>query len=593
MSDSHNRLPPNDRDRDHNRDHDKGVEERSRHTPLDRRDAHRDRNRCESDYGRDDRRDRNGDSDGRGRYERRDNHGSRSDYDRRGRYDGRDSHDRRDSGYSRCDRGYERRRDDRYERRHDDPGKRDVCDDHVSRDNRDVRDNLDNDGGRLREPPTTAHDDRAAENTAPADAPATTNADATDASAETAEELPVPTDLESFESFEDMKLDENLFRGILAHGFEKPSMIQQKAIPAFLKYKNDIIAQAQSGTGKTATFSVSLLQMIDDASDKPQGVILAPTRELATQIHSVITSIGQFTKKRVALVSGGGNVRDCVDRLRRDRPHVIVATPGRMKHLLRDQLVDCRYLRYLILDEADEMLSEGFQDDVRDIVSYVPETVRIGLYSATMPAEMDSIAKQFMRNPIEIRVKEAELTLEGIRQYKIVLEDGRHKFACIMDLFSDMSIYQMMIYCNSKRSVDNLKYDLDHERIPCEAIHGQMMTGERNEIMKRFRGGDVRVLVTTDLTARGIDVQQVSLVINYDFPQDIATYLHRIGRGGRFGRKGYAINMVVDDRMHGGYDRDRDRRRRVNDMENLRRVTEYYHTYIDDMPEDVKQAFAA
>jgi translation initiation factor 4A len=576
-----------------------------------------------SGYRREECSSRRRDYDSRDRYERRDDYGSRGSYDRRGHGYERDRYDRRSDGYRRHENGDRRHndyddrhrgdrcgdrrdsRDERYDSRHEHHRLRHEDEDD-SRTNGQHQEGHSSGTGRSADADATdaAGDNESSsskdghDNTSDETAPDTRTADPPADSAETTsedaqgEELSVPTDLESFESFEEMKLDENLFRGILAHGFEKPSAIQQKAIPTFLKYKNDIIAQAQSGTGKTATFSVSLLQMVDDTSDKLQGVIMAPTRELATQIHSVITSIGQFTKKRIALVSGGGNVRDCVDRLRRESPHIMVATPGRMKHLLRDQLIDCRALRYLIMDEADEMLSEGFQDDIRDIVSYVPETVRIGLYSATMPTEMDAIAKQFMRNPIEIRVKEDELTLEGINQFKVILEDGRQKFACLMDLFSDMSIYQMMIYCNSKRSVDNLKYDLDQEQIPCEAIHGQMMTCERNEIMQRFRSGDVRVLVTTDLTARGIDVQQVSLVINYDFPHDIATYLHRIGRGGRFGRKGFAINMVVHDRG-GGYDGDRGRRRRVNDMENLRRVTEYYQTQIKDLPEDLKQAFSS
>ena len=207
-------------------------------------------------------------------------------------------------------------------------------------------------------------------------------------------------------------------------------------------------------------------------------------------------------------------------------------------------------------------------------------------YTATITDEMNDIVKRFMRNPIEVRVKREQLTLEGIRQYKVVLERDNWKFDVLKDLYSSISIYQMMIYCNSKRNVDYLKRQLDDEKIPCEAIHGELSTEERGDIMHRFRGGDVRVLVTTDLLCRGIDVQQVSLVINYDIPREVAPYLHRIGRGGRFGRKGYAINMVVNDQGAGRYDR-----RGPSDVEQLSRIENYYETQIDELPGDLSQAF--
>lgn len=393
--------------------------------------------------------------------------------------------------------------------------------------------------------------------------------------------------IEEITSFEDMGLRSSIFRGILAYGFETPSIIQQKAIPAFVKHNRDIIAQAQSGTGKTATFSVALLQKIVEEDDALQGVILAPTRELASQIHGVITALGQFSKVRISLVSGGGNVRQCVEQLRNDRPHVIVATPGRMAHILRDRYVNPRYIKYFIMDEADELLSDGFTDQVREIIRQLPQEVQIGLYTATITETMNDIVKKFMRNPIEVRVRREQLTLEGIRQYKIVLNKHDWKFATLIDLFGSISIYQMMIYCNSKRNVDYLKRQLDHEKIPCEAIHSELSADERRDIMHRFRSGDVRVLVTTDLLCRGIDIQQVSLVINYDLPREVASYLHRIGRGGRFGRKGYAINMVVHDPDSPQYNRNG-----TNDKEQLNRIENYYETQICTLPEDLKAAFS-
>ena len=425
----------------------------------------------------------------------------------------------------------------------------------------------------------------------------TTNADTTNADTPPADtsnaDTPRPTAdsivIEPIDQFDDMGLRSEVYRGILSYGYEKPSEIQKTAIPAFVQHSKDIIAQAQSGTGKTATFSVALLQKIDETQDTLQGIILAPTRELATQIHSVITNIGQFTKIRIELVSGGGNVRRLVDTLYSVKPHVLVATPGRVLHLLRERYINTRRLKYFIMDEADQMLSEDFQEQVRTIIQQVPKDAQIGLYSATMSPEMDAIAKQFLTDPIQIRVEREMLTLEGIRQYKIVLNDDRWKFDTLMDLYSSISIYQMMIYCNSKRSVDYLCDRMYREQIPCDGIHGQMMGEQRTDIMKRFRSGDLRVLVTTDLTARGIDVQQVSLVINYDFPQDIATYLHRIGRGGRFGRKGFAINFVVDDGGRGG---GRGGRYRQSDLTNLRQVVEHYQTQIDEMPNDLKTALS-
>ena len=197
-----------------------------------------------------------------------------------------------------------------------------------------------------------------------------------------------------------------------------------------------------------------------------------------------------------------------------------------------------------------------------------------------------AIAIYFVITPVMM------LTLEGIRQYVIELQDERYKFATLMDIYSSISVYQMMIYCNSKRCVEYLNRELQQEHVPCDAIHGQMTTVERNDVMQRFRSGDLRVLVTTDLLCRGIDVQQVSLVINYDFPREVESYLHRIGRGGRFGRKGYAINFVVDRGGGGNDGYDRRRGREVNDKQNFRSVVEYYETQIDPLPEDVKSALS-
>ena len=385
----------------------------------------------------------------------------------------------------------------------------------------------------------------------------------------------IRSNIATIENFDDMGLKLPLMRGIMAYGFEKPSVIQRTAIPAFIHHDRDMIAQAQSGTGKTATFSISLLQRMDEESNDIQAVILAPTRELATQIHTVIEMLSQYMKFVTVLMSGGQNVHMCKDDIRKKRPAVVVGTPGRVLHFLRASFIDIRHAKYIVLDEADQMLSYDFRDQVRDIFSFLPESARVALYSATISPEMEEVTNSIMKNPVQIRVPAEQLTLEGIRQYKIMLERDAWKFDTLMDIFGSASVYQMVIFCNRKERVTEVKTRLNDEGMPCECIHSQLTQMERSDVMKRFRGGDVRVLATTDLLCRGIDVQQVSLVINYDFPRQRESYLHRIGRSGRFGRKGYAINFVTP------FDRDA-----------VQQVCEFYHTEIMEMPPDVAGALS-
>jgi len=375
------------------------------------------------------------------------------------------------------------------------------------------------------------------------------------------------------EEFEDMNLNPELFRGILSYGFEKPSIIQQKAIPAFVCQDRDIIAQAQSGTGKTATFSISILQKIDSSKNTLQAIVLAPTRELAEQIHNVMASLGQFLNLNIMLVSGGSPVKEDIAQIENTYPHIVIATPGRLTHLFRDAYLTPSTISMLIMDEADEMLSQGFQDQIRQLIEKMPVELQIGLYSATITNEMNFIAKKFMRNPVQISIKAEELTLEGIKQFYIAVDNENYKTETLIDLFSEIPVYQMMIYCNSKRNTDVLCRQLLHSNIPCSSIHSDLSSPERKEIMKKFRSGEVRVLITTDLLCRGIDVQQVSLVINYDFPKQKESYIHRIGRSGRFGRKGYAINLITR-----------------NDTRLIRDTEEFYQTQIIELPQNIKDA---
>lgn len=343
-------------------------------------------------------------------------------------------------------------------------------------------------------------------------------------------------------SFDNMNLKEDLLRGIYAYGFEKPSAIQQRAIAPVLA-GHDTIAQAQSGTGKTATFSISVLQKCDTQLRKTQALILAPTRELANQIHKVVKNLGDFLKVSVHACVGGTRVREDVEKLRVG-VNVVVGTPGRVFDMINRKALDMGSAKMFVLDEADEMLSRGFKDQIYDIFQHLASDIQVCLFSATMPADILEISEKFMREPVRILVKRDELTLEGIKQFYVAVEREDWKFDTLCDLYETLTITQAIIYCNTRRKVDWLTDKMGQRDFTVSSMHGDMTGQERELIMKQFRSGSSRVLITTDLLARGIDVQQVSLVINYDLPPNRENYIHRIGRSGRFGRKGVAINFV-------------------------------------------------
>jgi len=371
------------------------------------------------------------------------------------------------------------------------------------------------------------------------------------------------------DNFDDMELRENLLRGIFAYGFEKPSAIQQRAImPAIKGY--DLIAQAQSGTGKTATFSIAILQQVDfEKSSQCQALVLAPTRELAQQIQKVVLALGDYQKVKCHACIGGTAVRTDIDLLQKG-VHVVVGTPGRVFDMINRGSLIPDSMKMFVLDEADEMLSRGFKDQIYDVFRKLPSTIQVILLSATMPEDVLEVTKRFMRDPINILVKKEELTLEGIKQFYINVEKEEWKLETLTDLYETMTITQAVIFLNTRRKVDWLKEKLGEKDFTVSSMHGDMDQQERDVIMKEFRTGSSRVLITTDLLARGIDVQQVSLVINYDLPNNRENYIHRIGRGGRFGRKGVAINFVTQD-----------------DVRILKDIEQFYNTTIDAMPMNV------
>jgi len=373
---------------------------------------------------------------------------------------------------------------------------------------------------------------------------------------------------EACSTFDEMNLKEDLLRGIYAYGFEKPSTIQQRGIVPIVR-GHDTIAQAQSGTGKTATFTIGVLQRVDLAIKQCQALILAPTRELANQSHKVVCSIGDYLNVVCHACIGGTKVADDIDMLRRG-VHIVVGTPGRVFDMIERRALDVRQVKVFVLDEADEMLSRGFTDQIYDVFRKLPENVQVGLFSATMPEEVLEMTGKFMNDPMRILVKRDELTLEGIKQFYVAVEREEWKLDTLCDLYETLTITQAIIYCNARRKVDWLTEQLHSRDFTVSALHGDMDQKERELIMKEFRSGSSRVLITTDLLARGIDVQQVSLVINYDLPKDRENYIHRIGRSGRFGRKGVAINFIVSE-----------------DVRVLRDIEQFYNTQIEEMPMNV------
>jgi len=393
------------------------------------------------------------------------------------------------------------------------------------------------------------------------------------AAQQTVDNVEIAEDLQNFEkvdSFDNMGLREELLRGIYSYGFERPSAIQQKAIVPTIKGK-DVIAQAQSGTGKTATFAIGALQQLNFSNRQCQALILAPTRELAAQIQKVVLALGDYLGVKAHACIGGTRIRDDLQILQ-DGVHVIVGTPGRVLDLLFRGSLDPTHMKIFILDEADEMLSRGFKDQIYDVFQHLPTDVQVGLFSATMPPEALDITQNFMTHPLKILVKQEEVTLEGIRQFFINCEKEDWKLDTLFDLYDTLNIAQAVIFCNTRKRVDWLTDQLRQKDFTVSATHGDLQPEERNKILTEFRTGSSRILITTDLLARGIDVHGVSLVINYDLPRNFEKYIHRIGRSGRFGRKGVAINLVA-----------------YEDQGRLKEIERYYNTVVEEMPANITE----
>ncbi|TWW81609.1 eukaryotic initiation factor 4A-I-like [Takifugu flavidus] len=370
------------------------------------------------------------------------------------------------------------------------------------------------------------------------------------------------------ECFEDMKLNENLLRGIFAYGFEKPSFFQQRVIIPCIK-GHDVIAQSQSGTGKTGTYIISVLQRINVTIKETQAIILAPTRELAHQIQKVVLSLGDYMGVCCHACVGGTSFCQEIDTLKSLSPHIIVGTPGRVFDMLMCRVIFPRAIQMLVLDEADWMLGQD-KDQIYKIFLKLPTNIQVVLMSATMSPDVLEVTKFFMQNPKKILVTKEELTLEGIRQFYVNTEKEEYKLETLFDLYETLTISQAVIFVNTSRKAEWLAQRLTSEDFTVSVLHGEMEQSERDVVMKEFRSGSSRVLITTDLMARGIDVQHVSVVINYDLPTNVENYIYGIGRGGQFGRKGVTITMVTEDSQH-----------------TLLEIQKFYSIQIEELPIDV------
>ncbi len=348
-----------------------------------------------------------------------------------------------------------------------------------------------------------------------------------------------------YRTWDSMGLKEDLLRGIYSYGFEVPSEIQQKAIMPVLT-GNDVIGQAQSGTGKTGTFSISVLQRVDETKDQTQALILLPTHELVHQVYGVMRSLSEFMPgTRIKTMVGGTNIGEDTRDILNAPPHVVIGCTGRIYDMIRRRALDISNLKMLVMDEADEMLSPGFKEQIYNIFQVLPADTQAAVFSATMSEQVLKLTEKFMRNPVKIIMKPEELTLDGIEQYFVAMHNDRDKFDMLKSIFHGLTLAQSIIYANSLNRVVELYNAMLEEGFSVCALHSGMSKVERETVMREFRQGVHRVMISSNLTARGIDIQQVNVVINFDVPRSVDTYLHRIGRSGRWGRKGKAINFMT------------------------------------------------
>lgn len=368
--------------------------------------------------------------------------------------------------------------------------------------------------------------------------------------------------------WEDFGIHKELMMGIVAKNFARPSPIQEEVVPRILEGES-VIARAKNGTGKTAAFLIPILNSLGKPSNSIKALVLVPTRELALQTSAVIRDLGKYMKVECMVSTGGTHLRDDIMRLKKP-VHIVVATPGRILDLAYKGIAKLDQCDYFVLDEADKLLSDEFQRVIEKIMSFLPKKKQILLFSATYP---HSVSKFIAKIPDITKINMMkDLTLKGITQFYAYLEE-REKVACLNVLFSKLKIQQAIIFCNSALRVELLAKKIIQNNFSCYYIHAKMPQHERNKVFHNFRKGQGRCLVSSDLFTRGIDIPTINVVINFDFPSTAETYLHRVGRSGRFGHLGVAINFVTD-----------------SDKENLIRIEKELDTEIQPIPQTIDDA---
>lgn len=374
------------------------------------------------------------------------------------------------------------------------------------------------------------------------------------------------------ENFDSLNLNPNLLKGVYLYGFTQPSKIQIKGISSINTGK-DCILQSQSGTGKTATYLLGVMNRLESDINTCQGIIIAPTRELATQIYDVATSLAKHTDFKIAKCTGGTDLN--VNRNELKSSALVIGTIGRIYHMILEKKIVVHKLKFIVLDEADELLSDGISEKLQGIFDKAPNGIQAVMISATMSLNLFNASKQLTHDPIKVLLKNSEVVVDLISQFYLDVETEELKFDTLLDLYNLVSTSQAIIFCNTIRKVEWLEQNLKQNNFPITVIHSNMTQPERDVVVKDFRDGKTRLLLTTDLLSRGIDIPQVNLVINYDLPPNKETYVHRIGRCGRFDKKGVAITMVkMTDPM---------------DVKTFNKMKHFYKMDIKEMPDSIEK----
>jgi superfamily II DNA/RNA helicase len=371
--------------------------------------------------------------------------------------------------------------------------------------------------------------------------------------------------------FNELELNEGILKGVYLYGFTQPSKIQIKGIKAISTGK-DCILQSQSGTGKTATYLLGVLNRLT-ADKTTQGIIITPTRELCEQVFTVAHELSKFTTYNIVKCVGGTNIYQNIKQLK--TATVVIGTLGRINHMINDKKINIHNIRFIVLDEADELLVDGIPKELLELFENSPNGVQVVLISATISKNVFNSSNKFIHDPIKVLLRNDEIAVNLISQFYIDVETEEYKFDTLLDLYNLVSTSQTIIFCNTIRKIEWLEENLKKNNFPITVIHSNMTQQERDTVVKEFREGKTRLLLTTDLLSRGIDIPQVNMVINYDLPVNKETYIHRIGRCGRFDKKGVSITMV--------------RMKDPADAKTLFRMKQFYKIQINEMPSDLNQ----